>query len=185
MRNRSRTCLAALLAFGVAVAACEAEEAQVEEGEMAEGTVSAEEELEELRVTYEEAYNRADMPALAALHSKDYVEVSPEGEVVTRADVDAMTQEALAGQQISIETESMTVAESGDIAYGTGITTITGTGPDGQPFTAESRWLAGFKKQDGEWKVDRLITTDGGEGAMTEEDMAPTDTAPADTVETM
>lgn len=51
------------------------------------------------------------------------------------------------------------MAESGDLAYGTGTTTLEGADSDGQPFTAKSRWLAGFKKVGGEWKIDRLMTS--------------------------
>lgn len=87
---------------------------------------------------------------------------SPEGEVVTRTQIESIVGNTVAMQpegELAIEMESMVVAESGDLAYGTGTTTLEGTDSDGQPFIAKSRWLAGFKRVGGEWKIDRLMTS--------------------------
>jgi ketosteroid isomerase-like protein len=52
--------------------------------------------------------------------------------------------------------EEMQVAESGDVAYGSGTSTVTVTSPDGQETSETMRWVAGFERVDGQWKVDRL-----------------------------
>lgn len=175
MRRLANWCVIAALTSGLALAGC-AEETDVEaeaEGEQVEApadTVSPEVELEELRREYERAYIERDDPALEALHTKEYLEITPEGEVIETAQIDTVpddTTATMAGaRELSIETESMTVAESGDVAYGTGTTVLRGTGPEGREFTAESRWLAGFRKVDGEWKIDRLMTSTPTEAEM-------------------
>lgn len=164
----SKRWLPVVLAIGVGLIGCEAQEGEemgveAEQEEMVEeDTVSPEEELQELEREYERAYAERDAPALQALHTKEYMEITPEGEVTTELQFDT-TQMA---EGLAIETESMTVAESGDVAYGSGTTTLEGAGPEGEPFTAEARWLAGFKKVDGEWKIDRLMTTTPTEAEM-------------------
>lgn len=156
-----------VLAIGIGVIGCEAQEAEdtdveadVDTTAMSKDTVSPEQRLENLAREYERAYGERDAPALSALHTEDYLEISPEGDVRTATMLDSILQDtSQMGEGLGIETESIVVAESGDIAYGTGVTTLRGTDPEGEAFTAESRWLAGFEKVDGEWKLDRLMTS--------------------------
>ena len=192
MQRFARWCLVAVMSAGLVLAGCVEEDTDVEaEGEeevveAPEDTVSPEVELDDLRREYERAYSEQDDPALAALRSKDYLEINAEGQVVRegqapmfadttgqdtteqgRMAADTIPTAAMPGD-LTLETESMTVAESGDVAYGTGTSTLRGTGPDGTEFTVESRWLAGFEKVDGEWKIDRLMTSTPREAEMTE-----------------
>jgi ketosteroid isomerase-like protein len=87
------------------------------------------------------------------------------------------------GATLSIETELLEVAESGDVAYGAGVSTVTMPGADGQEMSESSRWVAGFKRVDGEWKVDRLAFAPQVEGAMETEMAEPMDT-PGDAMDT-
>ena len=84
--------------------------------------------------------------------------------------------------ELSIETDDMTIAASGDVAYGSGTSTFTATGPDGAPIEERTRWVAGFRKVDGEWLIDRLgiaPLTEEGETSARETPAAPADTAGA------
>lgn len=168
----------AIVALGFALGACEPQAA--DEGATTEDTAAdPAAEIESLRVDYEEAYNRGDLDALVMMYTPDAMAVSTtgvqRGREAIRADleatgvgVDTTGARAAGAPTLSIETEDLTVAESGDVAYGAGTTTVTFTGPEGQE-TARQRWMVGFVKQDGEWKVDQLVLSEPmPEGAMDE-----------------
>ncbi|HUP19550.1 MAG TPA: nuclear transport factor 2 family protein [Gemmatimonadota bacterium] len=126
------------------------------------GTDSAAVELAALIERYQATYRRGDLRALAELHTQEYLELGPRGEVLTRAGIDSAAADTLlprVEQQIEIRAEEWAVAESGDLAYGTGTSTVLGSGPDGVPVVVETRWLAGFRRTDGEWRIDRLMTS--------------------------
>jgi len=166
-----------VLTIAMALAACE-QQAQ-EAGEMEEApadtvaTVSDEDQLDALRSSYEEAWNARDMDAIGIMMTPDYQEVGPEG-VFGYDEAVAMMKDSTnmppEGATISIDTQTLEIAESGDVAYGSGTTTVTIPGPDGQEMTETSRWVAGFEKVGDEWKLDRLAVVPAsaeteGEGA--------------------
>ncbi|CAN5851968.1 hypothetical protein BH20GEM1_BH20GEM1_21070 [soil metagenome] len=153
-----------LLGIAVTLAACEQQ--ATETGEMEDtfaddtaSAVSAEAQLDSLRVRYEEAWNAGNMDAIGDMMTSEYQEVGPEGTMNYDEAVAMLTDSTNMppeGATLSIETEVLEVAESGDVAYGAGVTTITIPGTDGEEMSQSSQWVAGFKRVDGEWKIDRL-----------------------------
>lgn len=184
--NRNGTVWILALALGVTVAGCEQRPAE-ETGEATEpaaASAEAETEIESLRTSYIEAWEARDADAIVALHTEDYVEYTPEGERTTAeirsqlADTAAQLEDA----SLSIEPESFVVAESGDVAYETGTSTVTGTAPDGTPVSETSHYMVGFQNVDGEWKIHRLVLAPAaGETAPTVAPAAPAETTPAPT----
>jgi ketosteroid isomerase-like protein len=180
-----------LLGIAVALAACEQQ--GTETGEMEDDTyadtasaVSAEAQLDSLRIRYEEAWNAGNMDAVSGMMTSEYQEIGPEGTMNYDEAVAMMSDSANMppeGATLSIETEVLEVAESGDVAYGAGVSTVTIPGADGQEMSESSQWVAGFKRVDGEWKIDRLAFVPQVEEAGTMEPEA-TDTT-EDTTGTM
>ena len=192
--TRMRIATPLLLGIAVALAACEQQ--ATETGEMEDtfadsaAVVSPEVALDSLRIRYEEAWNSGDMDAIGNMMTPDYEEIGPEG-VMNYDEAIAMMSDSAnmppEGATLSIETEVLEVAESGDVAYGAGVSTVTMPGADGQEMSESSRWVAGFKRVDGEWKIDRLAfapQVEGAAGTMETETTEPMDTT-EDTTGTM
>lgn len=156
--------IAAPLVTGLALTLAACEQPAQETGEM-EGTadtvsaVSAEAQLDSLRMSYEAAWEARDWTAISGMMTSDYQEIGPEG-VFDYDQVTAMMGDSATmppeGATLSIDFEESQVAESGDVAYGSGTSTVTVTGEDGQETSETMRWVAGFERVDGQWKVDRL-----------------------------
>jgi ketosteroid isomerase-like protein len=156
--------IAAPLVTGLALTLAACEQPGQETGEM-DGTadttaaVSAEAQLDSLRMNYEAAWHARDWNAISGMMTSDYQEIGPEGvldydqAVAMMADSATMPPE---GATLSIDMEDSQVAESGDVAYSSGTSTVTMTSPDGQEMSETMRWVAGFERVDGQWKVDRL-----------------------------
>jgi ketosteroid isomerase-like protein len=188
--TRMRIATPLLLGIAVTLAACEQQ--ATETGEMEDtfadsaAVVSPEVALDSLRIRYEEAWNSGDMDAIGNMMTSEYQEIGPEG-VMSYDEAMAMMSDSAnmppEGATLSIETELLEVAESGDVAYGAGVSTVTMPGADGQEMSESSRWVAGFKRVDGEWKVDRLAFAPQVEGAMETEMAEPMDT-PGDAMDT-
>lgn len=184
--SRNGTVWILALALGVTVAGCEQRPAEEtgEAMEPGEATAEAETQFESLRASYIEAWEARDADALVALHTEDYVEYTPEGER-TSAEIHSQLADTAAQLQdasLSIEPEAFVVAESGDVAYETGSSTVIGTAPDGTPVSESSRYMVGFQKVDGEWKIHRLVLAPtAGETAPTVAPGAPTETPPTET----
>jgi len=158
--NRIRIVTPLLMGVALMLGACE--KAQ-EAGEMEETTadttmaVSAEAQLDSLRMNYEQAWNARDMNALVGMMTPEYQEIGPDGMIGYEQASAMMTDTANMapeGSRMSIETADMEV--SGDVAYGAGTTTVTIPGTDGQEMTQRNYWVAGFKNVGGQWKIDRL-----------------------------
>lgn len=162
-RNRMVTPL--LMGLALTLGACEQQ--ATETGEMEDpaadsvAAVDAEAQLDALRIQYMEAWNAHDMDAIAGMMTTGYEEIGPEGSMnyeqatAMMADSANMPPE---GATLSIETHTMEVAESGDVAYSSGVSTVT-IPMDGEEMTDSNRYVAGFKKVDGVWKIDRLAIT--------------------------
>jgi ketosteroid isomerase-like protein len=191
---RIRIATPILLGIAVALAACEQQ--ATETGEMEDtladtaAAVSPEIQLDSLRIRYEEAWNAGDMDAISGMMTSEYQEIGPEG-TMNYDEVVAMMSDSAnmppEGATLSIETEVLEVAESGDVAYGAGVSTMTMPGADGQEMSESSQWVAGFKRVDGEWKIDRLAfapQVEGAAGTMETETTEPMDTT-EDTTGTM
>lgn len=176
----------AVVALGLGLVACEPREGEEPEAVATADTVPPEQAIEDLRERYIQAYNDRDVDALVMLHSEDFQQITPE-DVLDRESIRANMADTVMvppDAQIDITTDEMVVAESGDVAFGSGTSTFRATGPDGTPISEESRWLAGFRKVDGEWKLHRLVVVPPGTSAAPAAG-ATTPRAPADTVETM
>ena len=192
-----------LLGIAVTLAACEQQ--ATETGEMEDtfaddtaSAASAEAQLDSLRIRYEETWNAGDMDALADMMTSEYQEIGPEGTMNYDEAVAMMTDSANMppeGATLSIETEVLEVAESGDVAYGSGVSTVTVEGADGEEIIQSSQWVAGFKRVDGEWKIDRLafapqseeeaMDMDGSQPGATDPGMAEPEPGGEDTTGTM
>jgi ketosteroid isomerase-like protein len=156
--------IAAPLVAGLALTLAACEQPAQETGEM-EGTadstaaVSAEAQLDSLRMNYEAAWAARDWTAIEGMMTSDYQEIGPEG-VLDYAQATSMMADSAnmppEGATLSINMEDRQVAESGDVAYASGTSTVTMTGADGQEMSETMRWVAGFEMVDGQWKVDRL-----------------------------
>ena len=153
------------IVMGLALIFGACEQAGTETGEMEEtpadsvAAVDEEAALDELRTSYEDAWEAGDMNAVLGMMTSDYEEIGPEG-TMNYEQVSAMMADSAnmppAGATLSIETHTMEIAESGDVAYASGVSTVTAAGPDGQEMSESSQWVAGFQKEDGQWKIDRL-----------------------------
>jgi uncharacterized protein (TIGR02246 family) len=156
--------IVAPLVAGLALTLAACEQPAQETGEM-EGTadtmatVSAEAQLDSLRMNYEAAWHARDWTAISGMMTSDYQEIGPEGVLDYDQVTTMMTDSANMppeGATLSIDMEESRVAESGDVAYGSGTSTVTVTGEDGQETSETMRWVAGFERADGQWKIDRL-----------------------------
>lgn len=171
--HKTHPTIAALAAVTIAFAACEpraGEETGAAGEDVAVDTADLETELDEFRSGYEEAWNARDWDAVVVMHTEDYQEVTPEGETMGYGDIETAMQDTAQAPpedaRLAIDIESMEIADSGELAYATGTSTVTATGPDGQPMTINEYWMAGFERVDGEWKLDRLVRTAAG-GSVT------------------
>jgi ketosteroid isomerase-like protein len=153
------------LAWGLALTIAACQQQATETGEMEEAAdsgmaVSAEAQLDSLRMSYEAAWNAGDMQAISGMMTSSYEEVGPEGKMNYDQAMAMMSDSANMpppGATLSIDMESMEVAESGDVAYASGTSTVTVPGTGGAEGMSETtRWVAGFRKEGGQWKVDRL-----------------------------
>ncbi|HJR52879.1 MAG TPA: nuclear transport factor 2 family protein [Gemmatimonadota bacterium] len=173
------------IVMGLALMLGACEQAGTETGEMEEApadsiaAVDDEAALDELRTSYEDAWEAGDMNAVLGMMTSDYQEIGPEG-TMDYDQLSAMLSDSAnmppAGATLSIETHTMEIAESGDIAYASGVSTVTAPGPDGQEMSESSQWVAGFEKEDGQWKIDRLAFAPATEPGTMEEPEGAADT---------
>ena len=172
----TRVRIAVPLVLGIVVSLGACEQQATETGEMENtfadtaGAVSAEAQLDSLRIRYQEAWNARNMDAIGEMMTSDYQEIGPEGAMNYDQTMAMMTDSANMppeGARLSIDTEVLEVAESGDVAYGAGVSTLTMPGAAGEEMSQSSQWVAGFKRVDGEWRLDRLAFVPQAEnGAM-------------------
>jgi uncharacterized protein (TIGR02246 family) len=152
-----------VLTMGLILSACQQQ--GTETGEMEEtpadsvATVSDEDQLDALRSDYEVAWEAHDVDAMVAMMTPDYREIGPLGSF-DRAGAEAMMRDSTSmapqGATISIDMQTKEIADSGDVAYASGQSTVTIPQPDGTDLTQTQDWVVGFKKVDGAWKIDRL-----------------------------
>ncbi len=169
LRMRNVPPLVAL--FALALAACQKPGTETGTTGAADttGGASAEARIDSLRTSYVDAWNARNWDAIEGMMTSDYHEIGPAGEFDHDQAVAAMrdtTQMPPADAKITIEAGKTVV--SGDVAYESGSSTVTATGPDGQPMTQRMNYLVGFREVDGQWKIDRVA-------------LAPPGGTPADT----
>ncbi len=54
---------------------------------------------------------------------------------------------------VSLDTDVVEGAASGDIAYGVGTFTMSGTGADGSEWSDQGKYMEVLENVDGEWKI--------------------------------
>lgn len=165
---RARFVLPAAALFVLTLGACQQQATEDTGAAMSDSTAtaSAEAQIDSFRMRYVDAWNARDWGTIQGMMSADYHEVGPEGEFDHDQAVAAMqdsTQMPPPDARISITANQ--IAASGDVGYASGTSTVTATGPDGQPMTQSMDWVAGFKKVGDQWKIDRLaLVPPGGMG---------------------
>lgn len=173
--RRIHPMLAALAAVTIALAGCQqqaSEEGAADETAAAE-SMNDQAALEAMTDSYAEAFAAHDWDKVLGFHTSDYQEITPDGGTMSYDEVSAALRDSAQappeGGRLTIDAETFEIAASGDVAYGSGTATFSAPGPDGQPMSETTRWVAGFQKVDGEWKVDRLAqVATGGAGATDE-----------------
>lgn len=160
---RIRVLLAPTVALSVAM--CGGDTAR--EPEMSAGqepaaeseTVSAAEAaLDALPASYEEAYNRHDAAAVAAMFADSAVMLSADGGVLMGKEaILASLQEDMAGSpQVTIDqTDTRTM---GEYAAGRGSYTLRTTPEGGEPIEIQGNYLSLTHMENGEWKIMGLTT---------------------------
>lgn len=189
--KRFRTPWACVALAGLLAIGCEAREAG-EEGAIEEETAAVEapdieSAVQEMAAEFERAVEANDVEAVVAQYTEDAVVLAPGSEMVRGRDgIRAMYTEWLTNDPdavIDLTTESVEVAESGDLAYEVGTARVSGTGPDGQPYEDAGKYVVVFRNVGGEWKVEADIWNSdtpmpGAEGAAPAETDAPPATEP-------
>lgn len=138
----------------IALVACQ--QRTEETGEMTEPAVDVAAEsraIDQLRDHYAEVFNAGDVEGVLATYTSDAVEIAGDGSAQTASSSVRNTMGSAPGARISIDTEKVEVASSGDLAYDRGTYTITSAGPDGQTISQTFRYLVVLKKDGGEWKL--------------------------------
>lgn len=115
--------------------------------------------IHDLEERYMQAFEARDVDAVLALHTADAMEIAHDGTAEPSSNsVRTQLESAPPGTTISIDSEETSVSAAGDVAYDVG--TYTMTVPDPQGGVSETyRYVAGFRKEDGVWKVAVVIGT--------------------------
>lgn len=101
---------------------------------------------------FEEAFNAADLDALVALYEEDAALVPQPGTVVRGKDQIAGALQQFLDLAGTITLDTRDVVEVGDLAYLTNRWSLTGTGPDGDPFEMGAVTAEVARRQpDGGW----------------------------------
>ena len=106
---------------------------------------------EDLHVVFQNAFNRHDLDAIAALYEPDAVFVTGQGPVRGREAIRDAYREILASKP-TIETHTLGTTRGGDLCLLHGKWTVRRTGPDGNEVSAEGRNTEIVRLQaDGRW----------------------------------
>jgi len=121
-----------------------------------EKTIDAKAEILRLDAEWAKAAEARDLERILSYWSDD-ASVFPPGSpaLVGKDAIRAYIGQSLQmpGFRISWKTNEVTVAESGDLAYGVGTNRVSFTGPDGKPVTVEGKAVTVWRKDSaGGWK---------------------------------
>jgi uncharacterized protein (TIGR02246 family) len=150
-----------ILALLLPIAACQqqgGEEAGTTEETPAVDAATVEQSIRDAADSYEQAALAGDVEALSSSYADDAIMMPPgmpkaEGIDAIRA---AYQQMYAAGNptSASLDSETIVVAESGDVAYEVGTFSFSGPGPDGTEMTDNGKYMAIWKPTaDGTWKI--------------------------------
>lgn len=106
---------------------------------------------------WEAAVKAADPAGLAGHYADDAV-LMPEDlpRAQGRADIEDRLEQIFANAppaELTLSTDDLVVAESGDIAYAYGTVLQTGPAGEGEEYEYRGKWLVVLENVDGEWKV--------------------------------
>jgi uncharacterized protein (TIGR02246 family) len=105
---------------------------------------------------WEDAALAGDAAALTALYTSDAIVQAPGS---PRATGSQAIQELFTGMleypisSVTLDTDIVEVAASGDIAYGAGTFTMSGTAADGTEWSDQGKYMEVLENVDGEWKI--------------------------------
>lgn len=130
---------------------------------------------------WEDAALAGDAAALTALYTSDAIVQAPGA---PRATGSQAIQELFTGMleypisSVTLDTDIVEVAASGDIAYGAGTFTMSGTAADGTEWSDQGKYMEVLKNVDGEWKIAADIwNSDAPPAGMESAEEAPAESA--------
>jgi uncharacterized protein (TIGR02246 family) len=102
-----------------------------------------------------QAINAGKLDAAVALFEEHAIFISPrDGSQMKGQDAIRHALEALLATQVKIESQVVQGVQGNDVAMVATDWTITGTGPDGEPYTLSGRGVDCYRRQeDGRWLV--------------------------------
>jgi ketosteroid isomerase-like protein len=113
-------------------------------------SAGAEQALKDIETKWAAAYLKGDAAAIGEYLADDFVSVSAEGKVMSRADV---LSEAKKSQVTRSAVSDMRVRVlDADAAIISGVWSGAGSDPAGKKFETSNRWTDVFVKKDGKWK---------------------------------
>ena len=123
------------------------------------GAHSPRESIEAVLTAFAAAFNGGDGAGVAALYTDDAALLPPGGQRVDgRAAVLTFWQGAIDGGLTNISLRTIEVEANGNLAYEVGTFSLQAPGEDGQPVTAEGKYVVVWKKgADGTWRLHRDI----------------------------
>lgn len=114
--------------------------------------------LQALGDSYVQAVAAKDIDTLVNFWTEDVVGIAHDGTTMTGHEaIRASYTEQFSAEgspSMEIVPERRAVASSGDLAYEIGTYTMTMTGADGAATSSSYRYVVGYQKIDGAWKVD-------------------------------
>jgi uncharacterized protein (TIGR02246 family) len=113
-------------------------------------SAGTEQALKDIENKWANAYLKSDATTIGDIVADDFVGVSVEGKVQSRADLMAEAKRSKVTRSIASEMRVRILGP--DAAVVTGIWSGAGTDPAGQKFDIVDRWTDIFVRKDGKWK---------------------------------
>lgn len=187
MKSGLKRTMVLACAAGLALA-CQTQEPATEQGSETDPAIDAaavEEAIAAKDKAYGEAVVAGDVEAIMAQYAPEAVVLpsggpKAEGTAAIREIFDGWVEMGLPSS-MTLTTDDVTVAASGDYAYAVGSASLSGTAPDGSEWSDEGKYVAVWKNIEGDWKmVADIWNSDtppaGMESAETpSEEMAPSE----------
>jgi uncharacterized protein (TIGR02246 family) len=123
-------------------------------------------EIEKSIKRIEHAENRKDMEALLEELTEDCIYIvngapNIQGRVAWKKFYGKSFETRISGSSGSLSSLGIEISSSGDMAWDHGVFVSEYEGPDGH-YKAEGKYLAVYKKVDGQWKTAAVCTTGNG-----------------------
>jgi len=169
-----------LLPFLLMIATISCAESGEEEGAAIAGTADVEAAIDSLNDRFEQSLLAGDTIALGDLYAEDAVALPPNApRVEGKAGIRSFWGGVVASTpvtSVSLDTDTIVVAESGELAYEVGRYSLGGSTLDGQSWEDMGKYLVVWRKVGTEWKLAAdMWSSDQPAGA------APADTSGSET----